>query len=235
MVIVRTDLDRAKSFYGKGALTKYANKEQQVLFRVTVDDFNFEEALECYKNDANIVMLEYEGTDDYLENVSKEKCAGVYITKCVDVGTDVMDKDIDKIMLSIPSCIVVVIRLPQEFNDMKFIKDMCDKYSNIRFCGGTIFRLDGVRVGCCGADILHKYKIKDKDYIKMGCSCAIPVLSDKVELTETDEVIVLRGGKRNNTRKKASSTITVKQSIAKKPTKAQRFSELLGSNDDFSF
>ena len=233
MVIVRTDLDRAKSFYKKGALTKYANKEQQVLFRVTIDDFNFDEAIECYKKDVNIVMLEYEGTDEYLKATTMDKCKGVYMTKSIDVGTDVTSDDIDKIVSTYPSFLTLIIKLPQEFNDMKFIKDMCNKYSNIRFCGGTLFQLDGVRLGCCGADKLGRYKVKDREFIKVGCGCALPVLSDKVELIKTDTVINVKPiVNRGSTVKSVRSS---KSDSNKKVSKAQKFSEMLGSNDGFTF
>lgn len=182
MILVKTDYTTAKIYEFNSVKTKVGSKKHQVYFKVYCDDTDVNDCIELYKSSNNIVMLEYQGMVESLVGVNLQ---GVYITKVFDFGTNITEEDIIGIVQSLPDGLTGIIRLPQEYKDMRFIYNMSKKYLNIRFCGGTTFCLDGCRLGCCGRDILDSRGIKyDADsYMHEGCSCALEtVLDTDVEL-----------------------------------------------------
>lgn len=184
MLLVKTGYEVASKFRGKNVVTKIGNKKHQVYFKLYCDDMDIADCIKLYKENSNIVMLEYQGTDLGLMGVDLK---GVYITKIFDFGTNISENDITDTIKYLQEGLTAIIRVPQEYKDMKFIYDMSNKYSNIRFCGGTVFCLDGCKLGCCGRDILDKKGIKydATKYIYEGCCCALETLMDTdVELEE---------------------------------------------------
>ena len=53
-----------------------------------------------------------------------------------------------------------LVQLPEGYSDMKYVKDMCTKYRNIRYTGGMLLGLDGCNIGVIENDDLPK-KIPD--------------------------------------------------------------------------
>lgn len=184
-VLVKVGYETASNFRGKGVGTKVGNKKHQVYFKLYCDDTNLKECLDLARHSANVVMLEYQGIPLALEN---ENIEGVYITQVHDYGMNLCEEDVRDVVETTPKGVTPVIRLPLEYNDMQFIYNMSQKYSQIRFCGGTVFCLDGCRLGCCGRDILDSKGIKynENQYIHEGCCCALETLNEEdVELVES--------------------------------------------------
>lgn len=173
-MIVKADLSEIKEYTGKSVSAKIGKKSHPVLFRVNVDNFSVEEAIDVAKRDSNIVMLNYIGSPAGLANIDTK---GVYITFSVEVGNDVSEEDIVKYIADIPEGVTLVVKLPEEFKNIRFAYEMSQKYDKVRFCGGCLFCFDECRFGCLGRDICTQKGIKfdDTEYIKTGCSCCIPI------------------------------------------------------------
>ena len=216
-VIVRTSFDVAKQYKGKGVVTKVGNKNHNVFFKVIVDDFSIEEALQG--NDSNIVMYDYQGTTTnptYLGIDSTD----LYIAKSYEYGNDLSENDILEVLNEVPQGVTPIIKLPNDYKNFEFVCRMCDKYPRLRFCGGIMFCADGCRIGCCGRDILDNAGIKysDNNNIKEGCACALDIISDEgIELTVTEKKVRAE-------RKKSSKS----SSGGVKKQKTKMFGDLLG-------
>lgn len=213
-IIVKSDLSRAEEFTGKSVVAKIGKKKLPVVFRVTVDDFTVEEAIDVAKRDSNILMLNYVGSQGGLSQVNPQ---GVYIAWSIDVGNDVSEDDIQKCVEATPPGVTLVVKVPEDYKNIRFLYEMSEKYQSVRFCGGCLFCFDECKFGCCGKDICSARGIKfdDTEYIKEGCSCAIPVFDiADVELSVA-------------TSKAKSSNSTHKKS---KPNKVAMFSSLLYGN-----
>lgn len=200
-VIVRTSFDKAKQYNGKGVEVKLGSKKHNVFFKVIIDDFSIEEALESGV-DPNIVVYDYQGMTSnpiYLGVDSTD----LYITKSYEFGNDITESDILGILKEVPKGVVPIIKLPSDYKDFEFVCRMCDKYDRLRFCGGIMFCAEGCRIGCCGRDILESAGISypDGSYIKEGCACELDIISDEgLELVVTEKKTI----KKKSTSKKAS-------------------------------
>ena len=213
-VIVKTSFDNAKQYKGKGVYTKIGNKKHNVYFKVIVDDFSIEEALNT--NDSNIIMYDYQGMTSNPVYLGIEE-TNSYIAKTYENGNNITETDIIAVINEVPNGVVPIIKLPDDYKDFEFICKMCDKYSRLRFCGGCMFCAVGCRIGCCGRDVLENAGIKftDNNYIKEGCACALDIISDEgIELEVTE--------------RKIKTTERKKSSGGAKRQKTKMFGDLFG-------
>lgn len=183
-IFAKVCYETALKFKGKGVTTKIDKKKHQVYFKVYCDDTDIQDALNLARISSNIVMLEYQGD---LSLLHQYDTGGVYLGVVHDFGMDITEADIAALLTELPANVILIVRVPLEFSNMQFIQDICTKYSNVRFCGGTIFCLEGCKVGCCGRDILEGKKIKvgNDTMMYQGCSCALQTYQeDDLELEE---------------------------------------------------
>lgn len=201
-LLVKSCFDTASKFQGKGVTTKIGKKKHQVYFKVYCDDTSVVQAIDLACKSSNIVMLEYQGNPSELEGIDTK---GVYIAVVHDFGMDISLKDIEMVKSEIPDGVTFIVKLPNEFNDMQFIMEVNSIYKDIRFCGGTMFCLEGCKLGCCGKDILDKKGIKYPEdvYLFEGCCCGLETLSEEdVELEEGKVQSEKSGRKSGGTKKK---------------------------------
>lgn len=155
-VVVKADYNTVREYTGKGVYTSVP-KKQAVYFRLVADDFSLEESIALSKIDSNILVVDYKGNSTPKQlGVST---AGAYVTFTVDMGNDITESDIIK-YIDYAGDSVIMFRLPQDYNNIRFLCEMLDKYSNIRFSGCQVFAFDNYRFGYCGKDILSKRGIK---------------------------------------------------------------------------
>lgn len=197
-VIVKTSFENARHYRGKNVVTKIENKKHNVYFRVVIDDYTIDEALK--EVDSNILVYDYQGmtSNPTYANLSS---TNLYITRTYELGYDISESDIIKILELTPLGVTPMLKLPNDYKDFEFICNMSSKYSRVRFCGGILFCVDGCKVGCCGRDILDKKSIKynDNDYIKTGCACALDVFSDEdLDLELSDKKVKPKSSKSGN-------------------------------------
>lgn len=183
-VLVKSNLEVVSKYDGKGVTTKVGSKKHQVYFKLYCDDSDIEECISLYRRNTNIILLDYQGT---LQALKDADLNGIYITKSYTFGNNVNAYDIRSVVSELPENVVGVIKLPEDFSDMKFIIDMCEEYPNIRFTGGIFFAFDEARIGYIGKDILLKNNIKGDEarLIYEGTDCALDTFVDEdVELVE---------------------------------------------------
>lgn len=190
-------------------------KKVPVFMRVAVDQDNVIEAVEKFKTYKNVVLLDYTGDMQTLEGLDSTTPIAVKFE------LETIDSTIDDIMESVPSNVRVVVKLPNDYSDMRTIEAYSNKYSNIRFCGGYFLRLEGCKIGCvCAEDIYKKVSANKVNLISRGCACVYENVDindfDIVEFT--DEVIPVKEVKPKATKTKTSSgTPKAKKEAKKKP------------------
>lgn len=187
-VIVKADLATAKQYTGKSLSVKIGKKKFSAVLRVNVDDFNIAEAIELAKRDVNILMLNYVGSHEGIQDVNT---CGVYVAWGIDVGSDVTEDDIQRLYDDVPDGVTLIVKLPEGYKNIRFLYDMSQKFDRIRFCGGSLFCFEDCKFGCCGRDVCNERGISydDTEYIKEGCSCAIPAFEmDEVEFIATNSM-----------------------------------------------
>lgn len=207
-ILVRTDLERQFEYRNKNVKSKIGNKKQQVFFKVMVDDFTLEDALVSARNDRTILMLEYVGSEQFIQS-SNLDFSNVYIGIKHEVGNNVTEEDIEKLANSVPNGVVILVKVPDDFSNMEFIFNMSSKFSNVRFCGGHMFCFDDCKVGCCGRDILKAKDIKfdESDYIKSGCCCSLPTF----DIADVSLEVSLKSERSSNSSKSKSKSTSGKK------------------------
>ena len=151
----------ANEYRGKSLTTEFENKKHPLFFKLVCDDFTLEDALNLAKVSKNILMLDYRGTASSVVYQTMCKDSGVYVGRLVEFGTDVTEKDIVNLLESeVPDGVTLIVRVPAEYNDLQFVHYICSKYNNVRFAGGQLFAINGVRLGAIGVDILAGSNIK---------------------------------------------------------------------------
>ena len=71
-IIVKTELETAKSYSGKTVYAKVKNKKNNAYFRVHVDDSNLDEAIAFAKRDKNVLMLAYYGQGGGFQTLTED-------------------------------------------------------------------------------------------------------------------------------------------------------------------
>lgn len=56
-------------------------------------------------------------------------------------------EEVPQLLHYVPNYMTCVIQLPQEFSDMRILKSYCSVHPNIRFVGGHLLQIEGVRIG----------------------------------------------------------------------------------------
>lgn len=226
-VIVKANYEIANEYANGRVTTKIGNKKHQVFFKVSCDDYSLNSCIELAKKSNNIIMLEYEGLPVAPSFVALTQPIGVYIGYKTEVGMDISEDDIIRILNDTPLGVTPIIKLPDEYKDIRFVYDMCQKYDRIRFCGGLMFNLEGCRLGCCGRDVLDSNNIKYPSDVLMheGCSCGLEVVdAEGLEFEVTAKAVKQSRAPREKKQKTQSS--------APKRKAVSSFASLLVANSE---
>lgn len=160
--------------------TNYNNKIKDNYLRYIVDEFSLEKAIKEMEENKWVVALDYIGDLEYLFNIVNKPQKPIIVTKNL---LDINELSIDFIMQTMPDWVIVSIKTPDSFCDMRIVERLSKKYKNIRFCGGKFLRLPNCNVGCIQREDIP-VKIRDSaiSYNTEGCSCIIETLRlDEVE------------------------------------------------------
>lgn len=185
----------------------------------------------------NIVVGENENPEDIFKGLSgKERC----ITFCKEnpanycptslVGNVFNECSVEQLECGdfpMPEGVVTLVRLPEDYCDMRTLKIFCDRYPTVRFIGGNLLGVEGVRIG--------RY---DEGKEKMS-----PVFCDniydnfvEVDLNDLDglqEIV-------KQTRSRAEGIIGAKSAkrskgksgVKKQPKRLETFSKLFSSEEE---
>ena len=158
-----------------GIKTNYNNKVKNHYIRFIVDEYCVEKAIKEAENNKWVVALDYEGDFQYLFNLEEVPKIPVIITK---EFTEVNELSIAFFMTKVPDWVIVSIRTPEDFSDMRLVDNLSKQYSNIRFCGGKFLRLPSCRIGCIQREEIPS-KIADSkiSYYTEGGACAMVTMN----------------------------------------------------------
>ena len=204
-MLAKISLDEAKAFGRNKVVTKVGNRKKVVLFEVSVDNTNIKDAIEFAVGNSSVAALVYEGTEQHLQMVSELDTKGVNICKVEQVADDVSEADIMKLLQIIPTWASLVVDVPEDYKNMEFICNMCEKYPRVRFSGGYLFNFKDCRLGICGDDTLEKLGVKpDVGLVRTGDCCSLPVVcAGDIEITiATAKDKISSGGEKSAPKKK---------------------------------
>lgn len=150
-------------------------KKKNNYIRYIVDEFSLEKAIKDLDNNKWAVAIDYIGDTDYLFQVEKHPKKPIIITK---EFKNITELSIDFYMTMIPDWVVVSIKTPNDFCDMRLVESLSKKYNNIRFCGGKFLRLPNCNIGCIRReDIPARIGETKVSYYTEGCACIIKTVS----------------------------------------------------------
>ena len=158
-----------------GIKTNYNNKVKNHYIRYIVDEYSIEKAIKEVRNNKWVVALDYEGDNQHLFTLEEKPNIPVIVTK---EFTEVTELGIDFFMSYVPDWVIVSIKTPSDFCDMRMVETLSKKYPNLRFCGGKFLRLPTCHIGCIQRDEVPA-KIADSkiSYYTEGCACAMVTMN----------------------------------------------------------
>ena len=218
-VICKVGFDQVKGYVNSNVTTRIGKRKHKVYFRIGCDEINLMEAINVVKANDNFICIDYIGAEesDVYRNL---KNTGVLIIRTHEFGNNITDEDVESIMNDTPDGVTPVIKLPNDFMDLRLVWKFSKKFSKVRFCGGDLFSVDGCRLGCCGTELFRSIGVNErqKDFNKVGCSCFYDVVNiDDIEIEVSQKKSRSSGAKKS-----------AKKPTAKKPKIS--FASLLSAN-----
>ena len=222
-ILSNIDYDAAFQFKGCNLSTKYNGKKHKVYLRLVCDDLTLSDGLNLAKLCPSIVAIEYTGAESNETFMNLGTDNSLYVYKLYEHGNNITENDVKLILESTPVGVTPVIHLPDTFVDLHFIYKMCKSYPRVRFCGGNLFCVDGVRLGCIGVDILDKLDIKyTSDCYAIGNKMDVLECVDlndlKLDISTKPEKAV---------KKKSPSKRSSSSSSSKKSSPSMSFADML--------
>lgn len=184
-VVCNVSVAEAKAYRGVSIKAKYNGKKQQVLLRLLCDETNVKEAVDLARVSKNVAMLEYQGNDEY-KALSLMRNTGVYIGRVFNCGNNIDESELERLVDDVPQCVTPIIYFPDDFSDLELVWKLAQKFPNVRFCGGKLFAIEGIKIGAVGLDTLDKAGIKyeEESYIIDGTMDVI----DSVSFSDLSEI-----------------------------------------------
>lgn len=159
-IICKVDYATALKYKGMNLSTKYNNKKHKVYLKLIGDDFTLTDCIELAKVSKNIIMIDYQGLQSNSAYAELTESTSVYIGKVFDFGNNITSEDVERIAEDTPAGVVPIIKLPEDYKDLYNIYKISQSFPRVRFCGGHLFAVEGIKVGAIGVDILDKLQDK---------------------------------------------------------------------------
>lgn len=157
-----------------GIRTNYENKVKNHYIRYIVDEYSIDKAIKEVKNNKWVVALDYEGDVQYLYNIVEKPTVPVIVTKEMK---EINELSISFYIKTMPDWVIVSIKTPSDFCDMRLIEQLSKEYKNVRFCGGKFLRLPECNIGCIQrSDIPGKVTDSKVEYYTEGCACILKTM-----------------------------------------------------------
>lgn len=186
-VIYDVDLETAKNCGKFNLTTKIDGKKHKVYLKLHSGIEDIQESIELCRKRKDILLVEYQGDILALEKVKNN---GVQINFVEEVGNNLTSEHIDNILSDFPSGLTLVLKLPNDFNNLELVYKLNKKYPNVRYLGGNLFRLRGLKVGSFGEDLLESkgIKVPKHSYLVSKEEDILPCYSDlDIEYSERSE------------------------------------------------
>lgn len=210
-MIVRIEYEALK---GSNTLVMHEkSKNVYPLLRVRVSDENIESALaKKFKN--RVIGYDFIGNNfDKIRSLNPVNKLILIEKDCTSEFPD----NIEDYVSGIPSCCRVVLRVAQDFHDMRFVKALSERFSNVSFCGGDFLRLDGCRLGCVQVSDLQGKGVSIKSLRTCGgCNCAMKTVDASDVEFDLLSVAVLACAEKSTSSEKKGASKSGKKSAEKK-------------------
>lgn len=191
-----------------GIRTNYNGKIKSHYIRYIVDEYSIEKAIKQTKGNKWVVAFDYIGDYQYLFNIVEKPNVPVIVTKELK---EINELSIEFFMKCVPDWVIVSIKTPSDFCDMRVIENLSLQFPNIRFCGGKFLRLPNCKIGCIQKeDLPYKMAESQVTYYTEGCACALLTMPyDEVEGKDLlfKDAEIEREIKKQETKKKVLSSI----------------------------
>lgn len=125
--------------------------------------------------------------------------------------------------------VVTLVRVPEDYHNMRFLKQICDKYPTVRIIGGNLLGVGGVRIGryeSTKKSIPVVYKDIYDDFVEVN-------LEDLDGLQEIVKKTRKRAESIKSYEKKSKKSGASK--VKKVPKRAAAFSKLFDSSNEVDF
>lgn len=219
-IICKVDYATALKYKGMNLSTKYNNKKHKVYLKLIGDDFTLTDCIALAKVSKNILMVEYQGLQSNSAYAELTENTGVYVGRVYDFGNNITEEDVEKIAEDSPKGVVPIIKLPDDYKDLYNIYQISKAHPSVRFCGGHLFAIDGVKVGAIGVDILDKLQDKySSDCFKLDDT------EDVLESVDINELEIDTTTKPERAKKVSSGG---NKSVAKKTSKKVSIFDIFG-------
>lgn len=224
-LLVTVDYATALKYRGKSVSSVVDGKKQKVYFILLCDDTNLIDSIKLASVSRNILMTEYQGLPNSQVYRELDSNHGVYVGRVYDCGCNITEEDIVGILEEVPESIKPILHMPKDFDNLHFVWKMCKKYPRLRFSGGTLFNVDGTRLGRVGVDTVAQEKIK----ISMDCY-RFNGNMDIMNVVSAEDLELEATGKLESS-SSASKPRSSSAGGTKKTGKTAMFSDLLGIKD----
>lgn len=219
-IICKVDYATALKYKGMNLFTKYNNKKHKVYLKLIGDDFTLTDCIALAKVSKNILMVEYQGLQSNSAYEELTENTGVYVGRVYDFGNNITEEDVEKIAEDSPKGVVPIIKLPDDYKDLYNIYQISKAHPSVRFCGGHLFAIDGVKVGAIGIDILDKLQ----DKYSLDCF-KLDDTEDVLESVDINELEIDTTTKPERAKKASSGG---NKSVAKKTSKKVSIFDIFG-------
>ena len=219
-IICKVDYATALKYKGMNLSTKYNNKKHKVYLKLICDDFTLTDCIALAKVSKNILMVEYQGLQSNSVYEELTENTGVYVGRVYDFGNNITEEDVEKIAEDSPKGVVPIIKLPDDYKDLYNIYQISKAHPSVRFCGGHLFAIDGVKVGAIGVDILDKLQ----DKYSLDCF-KLDDTEDVLESVDINELEIDTTTKPERAKKASSGG---NKSVAKKTSKKVSIFDIFG-------
>lgn len=215
-IVCSVDYGTAQKYKGKNLSAKYNNKKHRVYLKLHADDSNLQDCIELAKQSRNILMVSYQGMGSWEEYGFLNGARGVYVGCPMDFGVDVSEADIQRAIEEIPESVTPIVNLPRSYTDLEFLWRVSKAYPRVRFSGGTLFAVDGLRVGEIGVDVLQKAEVKfgaDSYRLRSGVDALENVSISTLEIDMTGKADTPKASKPKSTGTPKKKTDNIRSRI----------------------
>ena len=167
-IVCGINLNLAKEYDRYSLTTKVEGKKHKVYFKLESGVDELQECINIASKRKDIIYVEYQGDVTSIDSIETN---GVSVVCFKEVGNNFTDEDIEYALSDLPLGVTLVLNLPDDYNNLEMVYRLSKKYPKIRFSGGNLFRLDGLRLGSYDKTILDSKGIKYGGFSYLTSNC----------------------------------------------------------------
>lgn len=216
-----------------------SNNSTQMYMRISVNEEDIEEAVERFRDNPFVVGFDYRGKN--IELLNKLDTHGKSVFVRIKHNEDV--NSLSAFLNALPEFIKVVMTLPENYRDLRKLYEISNGHNNLRFCGGMLLRLPGLKIGCVQPEDISNKDVGFKGFVSSAkCSCIFNFIEYN---NETREYIKFSRMPLSNKKKKEKApkikvkkekserVVRVKKTTSKAGIRKQTIKSMISSNSEF--